>query len=134
MKLHYNIAGLATDRLHGVSDLPRVERTVDLRKSPEELWQHLISGELASLWMGGHMTIEARVGGRVILAAESLPELFGSVEALSPLESLVWTWRTREGEPTQVRLRIESINDGCRLSVTEQMVPYEIVIIPPVLG
>jgi uncharacterized protein YndB with AHSA1/START domain len=134
VKLHYTLARLATDGLHSQPELPRVERTVELRKSPAELWRHLIDGALASLWMGGEMAIEPRLGGKVTLAAEGLSDLFGSVEAVSPLESIVWTWRTREGEPTQVTLRIEATGEGCRLWVAEQMVPYEIVVIPPVLG
>jgi uncharacterized protein YndB with AHSA1/START domain len=114
--------------------LPRVERTVHLGAAPPLLWQHLVNGDLASLWMGGHMTIEPRLNGRVSLLIEGAPEIFGTVEAIVAGELIIWTWRTRDGEPTQVTLRLEDRQEGTELTVSEQMIPYEIVHIPTKLG
>ncbi|MGH8959000.1 MAG: hypothetical protein ACRDVK_10050, partial [Acidimicrobiia bacterium] len=50
--------------------LPKVERSVDLVVPPDLAWSHLINGELASLWIGGTMAIEPRVGGKVYLATD----------------------------------------------------------------
>ncbi|MGH8928044.1 MAG: SRPBCC domain-containing protein [Acidimicrobiia bacterium] len=111
-------------------ELPRVERSVDLGIGPEQLWQYLVTGELASLWMGGVMTIEPRLNGKVLLHAEKAPPVFGTVEAITNGEELVWTWRTAEGEPTQVSIRITEQPGGSALTVSEQMVPYEIVHVP----
>lgn len=114
--------------------LPKVERTIHLEASASDLWSHIVNGELASLWMGGEMTIDPRLNGRVTLAAEGSPLVFGAVEEIVMGESIIWTWRTAQGEPTQVTLRIQPQDEGAVLTVTEEMLPYEIVIIPPVLG
>jgi uncharacterized protein YndB with AHSA1/START domain len=114
--------------------LPRVERAVGLGVSAAELWRHLVDGELASLWMGGVMTIEPRLNGRVLLEADDAPTVFGTVEELVAGESITWTWRTRDGEPTQVSIIVEPAEDGSVLRVSEQLIPYEIVHVPITLG
>ena len=117
-----------------MSLLPKVERTVHLDVSPAELWDYIVTGELASLWMGGKMTVEAKINGRVTLSTEGSPLVFGTVEEITLGERITWTWRTTDGEPTQVTLHVESDDHGSLLSVTEEMLPYEIVMIPPVYG
>ncbi|HKY48887.1 MAG TPA: SRPBCC domain-containing protein, partial [Acidimicrobiia bacterium] len=102
-------------------ELPRVERTVELGVRTAELWQHLVDGELASLWMGGVMTIEPRLNGRVLLHTDDAPVVFGTVESLVEGESITWTWRTRDGEPTQVSIVVEPAPDGSILRVAEQL-------------
>ena len=84
--------------------------------------------------MGGQMTIEPRRNGRVRLHSAGAPEVFGTVEELIDGESITWSWRTRDGEPTQVSIVVESSAGGCVLRVTEQMIPYEIVHVDTVLG
>jgi hypothetical protein len=123
----------ATDKLH-VNPLPRVERSLHLDRAPAELWEHLVRGEMASMWMGGEMTIEPRLGGPVSLIVAGSPPVFGTVEEILPGGSITWTWRTAEGEPTQVVLNIEPDGEGSLLRVSEELLPYEIVIIPPVLN
>jgi uncharacterized protein YndB with AHSA1/START domain len=115
-------------------ELPRVERTVELGVPAADLWQHLVDGELASFWMGGVMTIEPRLNGRVLLHADDAPIVFGTVEELVAGESITWTWRTRDGEPTQVSIVVEPASERSVLRVTEQLIPYEIVHVPPTLG
>lgn len=80
------------------------------------------------------MTIEPRLNGRVSLTIEGSPPLFGSVEEIDEERSIAWSWRTATGEPTQVVLRIAPEGEGSILHVTEELLRYEIVIIPPVLG
>jgi uncharacterized protein YndB with AHSA1/START domain len=115
-------------------ELPRVERAVELGVPAAELWQHLVDGELASFWMGGVMTIEPRLNGRVLLHANDAPIVFGTVEELVAGESITWTWRTRDGEPTQVSIVVETPSEGSVLRVIEQLIPYEIVHVPTTLG
>ncbi len=115
-------------------ELPRVERAVELGVPAAELWQHLVDGELASFWMGGAMTIEPRLNGRVLLHTDDAPIVFGTVEELVVGESITWTWRTHDGEPTQVSIVVESASEGSLLKVTEQLIPYEIIHVPTTLG
>jgi uncharacterized protein YndB with AHSA1/START domain len=114
--------------------LPLVERVVELGVPAAELWRHLVDGELASFWMGGVMTIEPRLNGRVLLHADEAPIVFGTVEELVTGESITWSWRTRDGEPTQVSIVVESAENGSILRVTEQLIPYEIVHVPTTLA
>jgi uncharacterized protein YndB with AHSA1/START domain len=114
--------------------LPRVERTVELAVPTTELWRHLVDGELASLWMGGVMTIEPRLNGPVLLHADGAPVVFGTVEEVVAGQSITWTWRTADREPTQVSIVVEPADDGSILRVTEQLIPYEIVHVPPAFG
>ena len=113
---------------------PQVERSIAVESRPETLWRHLVDGSLASLWMGGDVTIEPKLNGKVRLRTVNAPEIFGTVEEIAPGESITWTWRTSDGEPTQVTIRLEAAEQGTRLTVTERLIPYEIVLIPPVLG
>ncbi|HJU50921.1 MAG TPA: SRPBCC domain-containing protein [Acidimicrobiia bacterium] len=117
-----------------MNPLPKVERSLHLDRPPVELWEHLVRGEMASVWMGGAMSIDPRPGGRVQLAVDGSPPVFGTVEDILPGHSITWTWRTADGEPTQVVLNIEVDGAGSVLRVSEELLPYEIVIIPPVLG
>jgi uncharacterized protein YndB with AHSA1/START domain len=117
-----------------VSHPPQVERSIALETSPENLWRHLVDGSLASLWMGGEMTIEPKLNGKVRLLTADAPEIFGSVEEIAPGVSITWTWRTSDGEPTQVTIQLEAAAQGSRLTVTERLIPYEIIIIPPTLA
>ena len=117
-----------------IEELPRVERTVELAVPAAELWRHLVDGELASLWMGGVMTIEPRLNGRVLIHTDNAPEVFGTVEEMVAGQSITWTWRTRDGEPTQVSIVVEPSDDGSIVRVTEQLIPYEIVHVPPTFG
>ena len=114
--------------------LPRVERALELGVPATALWQHLVDGALASLWMGGLMTIEPRLNGRVLLQTDNAPEVFGTVEELVIGESITWTWRNRDGEPTQVSIVVESAARGSVLRVSEQLIPYEIVHVPTTFG
>lgn len=127
------LAGFATEELHE-EPLPKVERAIELALSPTELWAHLVDGELASLWMGGMMEIEPRGNGRVSLETPGSPSLFGTVEEIEVGESIIWTWRTADGDPTQVTLRIDPTDTGSRLNVTEELLRYEIVFVPVVIG
>ena len=123
------------DRIKPAQDpLPKVERALALDVTPLELWQYLVDGELASLWMGGTMTIEPRLNGRVILTTDNTPAVFGTVEELTPGQSITWSWRTSDGEPTQVSIAVEAARDGSTLRVTEQLIPYEIVHVPTTFG
>ncbi|HEY7563769.1 MAG TPA: SRPBCC domain-containing protein [Acidimicrobiia bacterium] len=120
--------------LHDSGGHPQVERSVVIEAPPATVWQHLVDGSLASLWMGGVMLVEAKLGGRVELNAQGAPVIFGTVEGIDPGSTICWTWRTREGEPTQVVIHLAGIGTQTTLTVTERLIPYEIVIIPPTIG
>lgn len=114
---------------------PTIERSIHIDADAASVWEHLVVGELASLWMGGVMVIEPRTGGAVTLVPESDPDetLVGLVEEIVPGETLTWTWRASDRDPTQVTIAVSPARDGCLLTVTERIVEYQILEAPPLI-
>lgn len=120
-----------------MSELPEIQRRIVLTVSPERVWQGLVDGELCHQWFGGE--IEPRLGGQVTLDET---EIIGTVEEIIPGESITWSWRTPDGEPSQVTIRIDgqspdvsdhgTRNDDTRIratevTITERLLKYQIV-------
>lgn len=102
-----------------------VERSVTLRSTPEEVWEHIVDGTLASEWMGSPMDIEPRPGGKVDFTPDGTAYL-GTVEEIDPGRSITWSWRHPDRDPSQVAITIEPDGGGTRLTVTETLLPYTI--------
>ncbi|HJQ75715.1 MAG TPA: SRPBCC domain-containing protein [Acidimicrobiia bacterium] len=110
-----------------MSELPEIERSTEVPASPGEVWERIVDGELAEEWMG--VRIEPRPGGRV---TSSERDMIGTVEEVSPGESITWSWREVDGDPSQVTIAIESAGDGTRVTITERLLEYRITGTPPV--
>lgn len=116
-----------------MDEQPSIERSADIDAPAEEVWEHLVDGAMASLWMGGEMEIVPRHGGRVGLDRGDGDPVFGMVEEIDPGRSITWTWRTRDREPTQVTISLEPGETGTRVTVIERLVPYQFLEAPPVV-
>ena len=103
------------------TELPEVERSVEVPASPEEVWERIVDGDWSEEWMG--VRIDARPGGKVDVPDR---EVIGTVEEVDPGRSITWSWRERTGEPSQVTIGIEPTDDGTRVTVTERLLRYEI--------
>lgn len=110
-----------------MNELPEIERHVELPAPPDEVWERIVVGDLAEEWMG--IRIDPRLGGDVTVADK---EMIGTVEEVRSGESITWSWREIDGEPSQVRIEIEPTEHGTRVSIVERLLEYRITGTPPV--
>lgn len=110
-----------------MSELPEIERSTHVPASPDEVWERIVDGELAEEWLG--VRVEPRPGGKI-----SSPDrdLIGTVEEVIPGESITWSWREVDGDPSQVTIGVEASGGGTRVTVTERLLQYRITGTPPV--
>ena len=101
----------------------RVERTVVLPAPPAEVWEAVAEPERLASWFGGHVELEARPGGRVVLTDDD-GERWGTVESFEPGRLLVL--RLWERSPrlagTRVAFSLDPDNGGTRLTVFESAI------------
>lgn len=109
-----------------MDELPEVERSIDIEVSPAEVWERLVDGDLMEEWMG--VIIEPRVGGRVTVPDK---DVIGTVEEVQPGESLTWSWRERDGDPSQVTIEIGPSDSGTLVRVVERLLEYRTTGAPP---
>ncbi|HZD23236.1 MAG TPA: SRPBCC domain-containing protein [Acidimicrobiia bacterium] len=109
-----------------MEELPQIERSVELPAAPGEVWQRIVDGDLAEEWIG--VRIEPRPGGEVVVPDK---EMIGTVEEVIPGESITWSWREPDGDPSQVRIDLAPTEDGTRITVTERLLEYRITGAPP---
>ena len=98
----------------------RVERSVVLPVPPEDVWPALADQARLAGWIGGHVELEARPGGRVVVADED-GERWGTVERFEPGRALVLRlWRRAGGlSGTRMEFTLDDVDEGTRLTVVE---------------
>lgn len=110
-----------------MDDLPQIERSVDVPAGPEEVWERIVDGDLAEEWMG--VRVAPRRGGDVEVPDR---DVIGTVEEVVPGESITWSWREVDGEPSQVTIEISPTDGGTRVTIVERLLKYQITGLPPV--
>lgn len=110
-----------------MADLPEIERSTEVPADPNEVWERIVSGDLAEEWMG--VRLDPRPGGEVIVPER---EMIGTVEEVVPGESITWSWREVDGEPSQVTIEVVPVEGGSRVTITERLLEYKITGLPPV--
>lgn len=106
--------------------LPEIERSIDLPATPDEVWERVADGDFAEEWM--EVRVDPRKGGQVTVSDR---EIIGTVEEVVPGESITWSWREIDGEPSQVTIEIEPIEQGSRVTIVERLLEYTITNFPP---
>jgi len=107
--------------------LPQIERSTEVPAEPDEVWERIVDGDLAEEWMG--VRVEPRRGGAVEVPDR---EVIGTVEEVIPGESITWSWREVDGEPSQVIIEIAPVDGGTRVTIVERLLEYAIIGLPPV--
>lgn len=107
-------------------DLPEVERSIEVEATPDEAWERIVGGDIAEEWLG--VSVEPRVGGDVQVPDK---DMIGTVEEVAPGESITWSWREIDGEPSQVTIKIEPTEGGSLVTVTERLLDYKITGVEP---
>lgn len=110
-----------------MEELPQIERSIDVPADPNEVWEQIADGDLAEEWMG--VRVEPRRGGAVTVPGR---DVIGTVEEVEPGKSITWSWREIDGDPSQVTIDIEPIDEGSRVTITERLLEYRITGVPPV--
>ncbi|HWB88219.1 MAG TPA: SRPBCC domain-containing protein [Acidimicrobiia bacterium] len=110
-----------------MSELPQVERSTVVPATVEQVWERVVDGALAEEWMG--VRLDPRPGGKVVSPDR---EMIGTVEEVVPGESITWSWREPDGDPSQVTFEIEPVEEGTRVTITERLLEYRITGTPPV--
>ena len=101
----------------------KVERSVLLPAPPDDVWEAVAEPERLASWFGGHVELDARPGGRVVLVDEA-GERWGTVESFEPGRLLVlrlWERSTRLSG-TRVAFSLDPAADGTRLTVVESSI------------
>lgn len=110
-----------------MDDLPEVERSIEIPAEPDDVWKQIANGVLAEEWMGVRVT--PRRGGDVVVPDR---EVIGTVEEVVPGETITWSWREVDGEPSQVTIEIAPTENGTRVTITERLLEYRITGSAPV--
>jgi uncharacterized protein YndB with AHSA1/START domain len=66
----------------------KVERSIVVPAPPGAVWEALVKPERLATWLGADVELDARPGGRVVVADED-GERFGTVEVCEPGQLLV---------------------------------------------
>ena len=115
-----------------VADLSRIDRTIEIKATPERVWRALTSGAELSAWF--QVTIEGEIApGSEVWMTSAHPQHGGQrfrvrfVE-MTPPRRFVWQWHPGAVDPnvdysreprTTVTFTLEPSGDGTRLSVAE---------------
>jgi uncharacterized protein YndB with AHSA1/START domain len=98
-------------------------RTLTIRAPRELVFKYFTDSTRWASWWGAGSTIEARVGGRVLIRFPGGNEVIGEVLALQPPEKIVFTYGYAKGTPIAVNgstatIRLEAVAEGTRLHLT----------------
>lgn len=110
-----------------MDSLPEIERSVEVAAEPDQVWERIIDGDLAEEWMG--VRVEPRKGGAVTVPDR---DVIGTVEEVVPGESITWSWREVDGDPSQVTIEVTPTDTGTRVTIVERLLEYRISGTPPV--
>lgn len=101
-----------------------IERTVQLKQSPERVWQALTTAEGLGTWFGNAAEVDLRVGGHVKLTWDSGDVATLTVARLEPPHVFGYTWGINglpDDDPrrTYVEFTLEPAGTGTSLKVVE---------------
>jgi uncharacterized protein YndB with AHSA1/START domain len=104
---------------HSVA-MASVKRTLLLDLPPDEVWRAISDETMLREWLAPEVELDPRPNGRVLCRTESGEERPGAVELVEEGERLAFRWwRDGASDASRVELRLEEVEGGTRLTVTE---------------
>jgi uncharacterized protein YndB with AHSA1/START domain len=102
----------------------RIERTVTIRRPPEEVWPALTTSEGLSAWFGDQATIDLRPGGAATMTFAGGMTVDMRIERVEKPEVFAYTWQLPDlpaDDPrrTYVEFTLEPVGGGTLLKVVE---------------
>ncbi len=103
----------------------RIERTVELRQSPQRVWDAVTTADGLAAWFGDSVEIDLRPGGEARMTWDESGDVASMrVERVEEPTVFGFTWHVHglpEDDPrrTYVEFTLEPTADGTRLTVTE---------------
>lgn len=108
--------------LPDVDDRYVITRSIDLPAPVERVWRAVSAADEIAQWFPNQgATLDLTPGGTGIFTWADHPPLPICVEALDEPHYLAWTWghESEESPPTLVEWRLDPMDTGTRLTVTE---------------
>src|SRR4051794_2619584 len=96
-----------------------IERRIVLDAPAAEVWDAISDEHLLSEWLAPEVELDPRPGGTLRCRTEDDEERPGAVRLLEEGERIVLGGRREGAAPSQVDLRIETLEGGPRLTVVE---------------
>jgi len=102
----------------------RIERTLELKHSPERVWQALTTAEGLGTWFGHQAEVDLRVGGQAKLTWDSGDVATLTIERVEPPHIFGYTWMiyglpADDPRRTYVEFTLEPSGSGTTLTMVE---------------
>jgi uncharacterized protein YndB with AHSA1/START domain len=96
-----------------------VQRDVILDAPTEEVWEAISDEAMLSEWLAPDLELDLAEGGRLLCRTEDGERRSGTVLLIDERERLVFDWGREGSGPSRVEFRLEEVEGGTRLTVTE---------------
>ena len=115
------MSDFGTASVHGNHASVRFER--QLRASAEEVWTALTQPDPLSRWLGAEVTIQAELGGAVLLRWPGGEQMTGSILRCIPPRLLEYSWKESEEEAESVvTFEVSPAGSGARLVLEHRLI------------
>jgi uncharacterized protein YndB with AHSA1/START domain len=98
---------------------PTVRRHVVFPVPQSEVWQAVTDPIALAEWFANEVELDLRPGGAGVFRWRDGSERRATVELVEEERSLGFRWEDEHGQATRVRLQLDAVADGTRLTVTE---------------
>jgi uncharacterized protein YndB with AHSA1/START domain len=100
--------------------MAEIERSLLLDSPPDEVWKAITDESLLREWLAPDVELDLRPRGALRCRSEDGEERLGTVELVEEGERLAFRWRREcAAAESRVELRLEDVEGGTRLTVTE---------------